>query len=503
MAADLISMLEETAKRYGEKAAFVFGKRRLSFAELDETSNKLANALIGRGIRQGDRIGMLVHNSPDFMVIYFGILKAGGIAVPLDIRYKISELTSVLNSCQPRALIGESSFLEPFVSAIHQFSYIEYVIDMDSHYKQFIGYAEFIATSAAHRTKVKPQPDDIAHVAYASGPAFNPTGAISIHRTLLTEIDIVAESFQQSDKDVVMLFALPMYHAMGLVIVALTSIAKGSTVVILPGLSMRSLCETVERERCSIFMAVPYVLILMVNMAQEEGIHNDLSSLRICISGGAPLSDDLIRRFKKVYGLDIHNLWGMTESTAQPTFPTLNSSGKPGSTGIILPGWKLKIIDDDDRELPTNQNGEIIVSGPIMKGYYNNPEATARAIKDGWLYTGDIGRIDEDGYLFITGRKKEMIIVKGKNIYPSDIEQMLYTHPKVAEAAVVGIPDELRGEVIRAVISLKKGETATEQEIKQFCLENLASFKVPRQVIFMDALPKTDDGRIKKEALKD
>jgi len=170
--------------------------------------------------------------------------------------------------------------------------------------------------------------------------------------------------------------------------------------------------------------------------------------------------------------------------------------------GEALPGWKVKIVDDNGKELPPNQSGEIIVSGPIMKGYYNNPQATAETIRDGWLYTGDIGRVDEDGELFIVGRKKEMIIVKGQNIYPSDIEDVLNAHPKVAEAAVVGIPDELRGEAVRAAISLKAGEAATEPEIKRFCLERIANYKVPKQVIFLDSLPQTATGKIRKEGLK-
>jgi len=249
-------------------------------------------------------------------------------------------------------------------------------------------------------------------------------------------------------------------------------------------------------------MGVPFIFILMVHMAEEEGIKHDLSSLRLCCAGGASMSTDIMKRFQQLYGLDVVQFWGLTEATAHLTRQPIDGTGKLGSVGKALPGWEVKIVDDNGKELPLNQSGEIIVSGPIMKGYYNNPRATAEAIRDGWLYTGDIGRADEDGELFILDRKKEMIIAKGQNIYPSDIEDVLYTHPKVAEAAVVGIPDELRGEVVRAVISLKEGEAATEQEIKRFCLERIANYKVPKQVIFLDSLPKTATGKIRKEDLK-
>jgi len=258
----------------------------------------------------------------------------------------------------------------------------------------------------------------------------------------------------------------------------------------------------IEKERATIFMGVPFIFILMVHMAEEEGIKHDLSSLRLCCAGGAPMSTDIMKRFQQLYGLDIVQFWGLTEVTAYLTCQPIGGTGKLGSVGKALPGWGVKIVDDNGKELPLNQSGEIIVTGPIMRGYYNNPRATAETIKNGWLYTGDIGRVDEDGELFILGRKKEMIIAKGQNIYPSDIEDVLHTHPKVAEAAVVGIPDELRGEMVRAVISLKAGETATEQEIKRFCLERIANYKVPKQVIFLDSLPKTATGKIRKEDLK-
>jgi len=260
--------------------------------------------------------------------------------------------------------------------------------------------------------------------------------------------------------------------------------------------------ETIERERSTIFIGVPFVFALMVHMAEEEEIKHDLSSLRLYCVGGAPMPTEVMKRFKHLYGLDIVQWWGLTEATAHVTCQPVDGTGKLGSVGEALPGWEVKIVEDNGKELPPNKPGEIIASGPIMKGYYNNPRATTEVIRDGWLYTGDIGKIDEDGELFILGRKKEMIIAKGQNIYPSDIEDVLYTHPKVAEAAVVGIPDELRGEVIRAVISLKAGEAATEQEIKRFCLERIANYKVPKQVIFSDSLPKTATGRIRKEDLK-
>ena len=496
-------MLEETAKHYRGKTAIALGDRRLSYAELDEASNKIANALIKMGVSKGDRVAMLLSNSPEFAVIYFGIIKIGAIAVPLDTKYKVGELASLFDDSQPKVLVTESPFLEPLVPILPGFEYMEHVIDLSSrHEGRFLSYQEIMATSSARKVKVDPESEDIASIAYTSGPTFRPRGVMLSHQSLATGATISGDGFRQTDEDVVVLFALPLHHVVGLEAVLLTSISKGSTVVMLPGLSINGLIGIIEKRGATIFMGVPFIFILMVRMAEEEGIKHDLSSLRLCCAGGAPVPTNIMKRFKRRYGLDIVQFWGLTEATAYLTFQPVDGTGKLGSTGKALPGWEVKMVDDNGKELPPNQPGEIIVRGPIMKGYYNNPRVTAETIRDGWLHTGDIGRVDEDGELFILGRKKEMIIAKGQNIYPSDIEDVLYTHPKVAEAAVVGIPDELRGEVIRAIISLKAGEVATEQEIKRFCLEHIANYKVPKQVIFLDSLPKTATGRIRKEDLK-
>ncbi len=499
-------MLEEAARRYGKKTAIVLGDRRLSYAELDEASNKIANALIKLGISKGERVAMLLPNSSEFVIIYFGIVKAGGIAVPLDTRYKVGELASLFASCQPKVLVAESPSLEPLVPALSRFKYIEQVIDLNSnHEEQFLSYREIMTTASSNRVEVELNPEDIAYLAYTSGPIFHPRGVMASHQNMLREAVIVAEGFQQSDQDVVMLFALPLHHAFGLVAVLLTSVYKGSTVIIVPGtgLSIGSLMETIKKERGTILLGVPYIFALAVKMARREGVKNDLSSLRLCGSGGAPLSLNVARQFKRYYGFNLIDFWGLTEATCIVTCPPLDGTGKLGSVGKALPGWEVKIVDDSGNELPPNQPGEIIVRGPIMNGYYHNPQATAEAIKDGWLHTGDMGSVDESGYLFLSGRKKQIIILKGQNIYPSDIEQVLSTHPKIAEARIIGIPDKLRGEIVAAVIRSKKKVVARTQEIKRFCREHMADYRLPRRIIFANSLSKIANTKIGKKKLRD
>ncbi len=499
-------MLEEVAGRYREKTAIVSGDRRLSYADLDEASNKVANALIKMGVNKGDRVVMLLANSPEFIIIYFGIVKTGAVAVPLDINYKADELTSLFDDCLPKVLVSESPTLEPLVPLLSRFKSIRHVIDLSSNHEgQFLSYREIMSASSAPRIELEPRPEDVAHIAYTSGPSFQPRGSVLSHQHLSTEAAISADGFQQTDRDIMMLFALPLHHMFGLVAVLLASICRGSTVVIVPGtgLSIGSFVAAIEREKGTMFLGVPYIFALAIGLAEKEGIKNDLSSLRLCASAGAPLPLDVIQRFKQCYGLRLIDVWGLTEAVCHITCPPINGTGKLGSVGKALPGWTVRIVDNNGRELPPNQPGEIVVQGLLMDGYYHNPEATAEIMKDGWLYTGDIGEIDRAGYLFITGRKKDTIITKGQNIFPTDIESVLHTHPKVTEAAVIGIPDDMRGEVVGAVIALKTGEAATEDEIRRFCLEHIVNYKVPKQVIFLDSLPRTASGVIDKEMIRE
>ena len=300
---NLKTMLEDRAKRYGGKTAIALGDRRLSYAELDEASNKIANALTKMGVSKGERVAMLLSNSPEFVVLYFGITKIGAIAVPLDTKYKVGELASLFDDSQPKVLVTESHFLEPLIPILSRFKYIECVIgiDLNSRYEgRFLSYQEIMATSSAQKVEVEPEPDDIANIAYTSGPTFRPRGVILSHQHLVTEAAILGDRFQQTDEDVAVLFALPMHHVVGLETVLLTSISKGSAVVMLPGLSISGLMGTIEKERATIFMGVPFIFILMVHMAEEEGIKHDLSSLRLCCAGGAPMPIEVMKRFKQL-----------------------------------------------------------------------------------------------------------------------------------------------------------------------------------------------------------
>ncbi len=501
---NLKQMLERAAKRYADKTVIVMGKRRLSYAELDEASNKVANALVGMGVGRGDRVALLLANSPEFVAVYFGVVKIGAVAVLLDTKYKLTELVSLCNDSQPKIMVTESPWLELLAPVMDRFPSVERVIGLNYKNKgNLLGYDEIIARSSSVAIDAEPAPEDVAHIAYSSGPSFHPRGVVMSHGALVREAAISGDGFKQTDKDVVVLFALPMHHAFGLVIIMMTAINKGSRVAMLSGLSLDSLFELIEREKATMFMGVPFVHGLIVEAIEAGGIKRDISSLRLWGTAGAAMPARVAQKVKEYIGLTPVNFWGMTESAAHVSCTALDGRGVANSVGRTMPGWELKIVDDEGKELPVGETGEIIVRGPIMNEYYNNPQATAEVVKDGWLYSGDLGWRDEAGWLFLAERrKKDIIISKGQNISPSDIEEIIGHHPKVAEVAVVGIADESRGETPRAVIKLKAGEKASEPEIKEFCLEHLANYKVPRKIIFSESLPKTADGRIAKEKLR-
>jgi long-chain acyl-CoA synthetase len=486
-------IMESAAERFAGKTAIVMGERRVSFTELEETSNKVAHALIKMGIQKGDRVATIQSSNPEFVTVFFGIIKAGAIAVPLDARYVVDELDKILNDCQPKVLVAEDPPLAALVSSLSRFGSIKHIIDASSqHEGQFTSYQQIISNSPAQRVNIEIAPDDIAIISYTGGPTNKPHGVALSHRSVCTEAINSGHIFEQTEKDVLMAFALPMYHQFGLTSVLMASIYQGSTVVVVPGTgrSIDSFMEAVEQERGTIYMGVPYIYALMINVARREGIKHDLSSLRLCISGGAPLPVEIIKLFKQYYGFNLLDIWGQTETVSHVTVSPTNGTGKIGSSGKPMSCWEIKIFDENDNELLPNQEGEIVARGPVMTSFYNKPEATARIIKNGWLHTGDIGTIDEDGYLFITGRKRKMLILKGQNIFQDDIEEVLVTHPKIAEARVIGVPDMIRGETVKALIRLKPGETTTEQEIRQFCQGRMADYKLPREIVFTDTIPE-------------
>jgi long-chain acyl-CoA synthetase len=500
---NLREALASAAHKYSAKTAIVYGYERLSYRDVDRDSNRIAHAFKSLGVGKGDRVAMLLNNRPEFVTVFFGATKIGAIAVPLDPKYKSDELAALFNHSQPKILVAESQSLEQLAPRLSGFPFIKHVICPDGEGAVSCqSLSRLMSQNSDDPVDDRVDAEDVAQISYTSGPTSHPRGTMLTHRNFIEESAISAASFAQAEKDVSVLFALPMHHVFGLTIVMLTALFHGSTVVIQPSLSMSSLWETVEREKVTLLMGVPYIFALAVAMVEKDGIGHDLSSLRLCASSGAPLPMWVRERFKHYYGFNLVELYGLTEATAHVTCQAISGDDHPGSVGRVLPGWEAGIVDDRGKKLNVGEVGEIVILGPVMKGYYRNPEDTALVLRDGWLHTGDLGRFDAGGELYIVGLKKDMIIVKGQNVHPIDIENVLCSHPLVAEAAVVGVPDDTRGEKIKAVVSLKKGAGVTEAELQGFCRERLANYKIPKQIVVVGRLPRDKNGRVAKDQLR-
>jgi long-chain acyl-CoA synthetase len=489
---DLTSILKNTANRLPDKTAIIFGERRVSFARLEADSNRVAHALLKMGVKKGDRVAMMQASNPEFVNVFFGILKAGAIAVPLDSRYVPAELASLFNDCSPKVFFIENPPLESLLFALPGFTAIEHIVTVNYQPdKRFTSYEDILEQNPASPVNVPIAPEDIAIISYTGGATQRCHGVALTHQSVYIEVVNSVATFRQTENDVMVLFALPMYHQFGLTAVLLASIYTGNAVLAVPGTgrSVDSFMEAVEREKGTIYCGVPYIYSLMINVARRTGIRHNLSSLRLLVSGGAPLEPLVINRFKEYYGLNIRDIWGQTESICHVTVMPIDGEGKIGSSGKAMPCWEMKIFDDNDSELPPKKEGEIVLRGPYMAGFYNKPEATAEVLRHGWLHTGDTGYIDEEGYLFITARKRRMLILKGQNIFPSDIEEILASHPAVAEARVMGNIDLIRGETVKALVRLKQDAALTEQELRQYCQGRMADYKLPREIVFVDIMP--------------
>lgn len=490
---ELKSLLAGTARRYSGKTAIAMAERRVTFAQLEADSNRVARALIKMGVKKGDRVATIQASNPEFVSIFFGIIKAGGIAVPLDSRYVPDELACLFNDCHPRVLVIEDPPLESLLPALSRFDSIKHIITVSTeHDGRFTSYQDILAKNPPENVEVPLYPEDIAIISYTGGPTLSPHGVALSHRSICTEVVNSAATMAQTEKDVMVQFALPMYHQFGLTAVLLASIHKGNKLVAVPGTgrSIDSFMEAVAREKGTIYCGVPYIYSLMTNVARREGIRYDLSSMRLWVSGGAPLEPAVIRLFKQHCGFNIIDVYGQTETVCHITMMPMDGSGPVGSSGKALPCWEIKIFDKNDNEPPYGEEGEIVARGPIMNGFYNQPETTARIMRNGWLDTGDIGTMDEDGFLYIAGRKRRMLILKGQNIFPADIEKVLCTHPAIAEAKIMGVIDLVRGETVKALVKLKPGTIATEHEIRQYCQGRMADYKLPREIEFVETMPE-------------
>jgi long-chain acyl-CoA synthetase len=510
-----------------QEVALFFEGRPIPYGDLARQSEGFATALRLHGIQPGDRVAILLPNLPHFLPAYFGTMRAGAIAVTMNPTYRPPEIAHIFTDAQVSAAVIWSDILplarQAMADSTHPCLLVSVslpagkgapVAQPDTSaatplpvetlsFEQFLGEAAAaIAAGKAPPPPTEPDPADVAAILYTSGTTGKPKGAMLTHRNLLSNAQAIIQLAEFHPNDV-LLSLLPLFHVFGSTVCMLAPLLAGTPIVLVPKFDLRRLLPTIQQHKVTILAGVPsmYALLLRIPLAKQ-----DISSLRLCVSGGSALPGEVLRAFKDKFGIPLIEGYGLTETSPAATFNPPKGIQKAGSIGLPVPGVEVQVHDIKSQPLPIGHIGEIVIRGPnVMKGYYNLPEATAETIRNGWLYTGDLGYQDEDGYFFIVDRAKDVIIKGGLNVYPRELEEVLLTHPKISEAAVVGISDPTKGESIKACITPHEGQELTREEVIDYMRERVAPFKVPNLVEFYSlpvGLPKNTTGKVLKTELR-
>jgi long-chain acyl-CoA synthetase len=484
---------EQNVERYGEYVCLAFEGRELTNVDQQRATNRLANALRRRGIGPGDRVVVLMPNCPEVLQAYAAILKAGAVIVPVTFLLSPAEVRHILADSGARLVITMPELTEKAEGWTGE------TVVVGGPGAGGIALEELCARESDAFPLVDRADDDIAVILYTSGTTGRPKGVALSHDNLLTNTRAAA-SLYELDRERWSLVVLPLSHAYGVMVMNAGSIL-GTRAVLLRWFNPEPVLEAIQRYRVEAMAGVPTMYTYLLHYPGADRF--DTSSMRSWGSGAAPLPVEIVEPFERKFGGRIHEGYGLTEATTVVSAHRLSGVRKLGSVGQPIPGVAVKIHDDADRELPRGEVGEVCVRGRnVMLGYYRMPEETAKVIKNGWLHTGDVGRLDEDGYLYIVERKKDLIIRGGFNVFPRDVEEVLYAHPKVAEAAVVGMKDPLMGEEVLAFVVLRPDAEARAEEVIAFCQERLAKYKCPKQVRFVASLPKNPVGKILRKELR-
>jgi len=503
---NLRELVQNQADKFEDKIFMYWEDITISYSQLNDLTNKVANLLYNLGIRKGDKVSVYLPNMPEYVYLYLGIPKIGAVTGPVNALFKAREVKFVVNHSEAKIIVTIPKFIEIINEIKKELPNVEHVIVIGEPVKDTLNFWELMEKTSnnAPPEVVIDEKSDSAAILYTSGTTGFPKGVLQTHFNIRRNAEMIKD-FLKANEDYRFMLILPLFHVNAQIVTVMAPFTIGASCILTPGFSAQTHWQTVAKYKASTFSAVPTILSILLKMPHEN---LDLSSLEFVICGAAPLPVKVFREFEETFKCKIVEGYGLTEGTCASSvnpIPTdTEDRRKIGSIGIPLPGNEMKIVDSDGNGVPPNSKGEIIVKGDnVMKEYYKNPEANTETLKEGWLYTGDIGHMDEDGFFYITDRKKDMIIRGGENIYPREIEEVLYTHPAVSLATVIGVRDKIYGELPKAFIVLKEGKSVTTEEILKHCKENLADFKVPKYVEFRDKLLTTPTGKIMKQALRD
>ena len=517
--------LEESARRFPQNVALEFLGKTLSYQELWGLARRFAQGLKDLGVRPGDRVAIMLPNSPQFVIAFYGTLLAGGVGVNVNPLYTPRELRHQLADAGAETLVILDHLLPRYLEVEKEVPVKRVVV---TGIKDFLPFPKNLLYPLLLRRKGEapkaleglpwraflrpgtPRPvpldlDDLALLQYTGGTTGLAKGAMLTHRNLSAnalQVRAWIPDFREGEE--VVLGAIPFFHVYGMTVAMNLALLGGAKLVLLPRPEIKAIVEAIEKHQVTLFPGVPTLYVAFNNFPGIE--KRNVKSIRICLSGAAPLPVEVAKRFEELTGARLIEGYGLSEASPVTHSNPVLGLIKKGSIGMPFPGVDAKVVDEEGKELPPGEVGELAVKGPnVMKGYWNRPEETQKTLKDGWLFTGDLAKMDEDGYFYIVDRKKDMIIAGGYNIYPREVEEVLYQHEAVQEAAVVGVPDPYRGETVAAFLVLKpeyQGKVS-EKDIERFCRQNLAAYKVPRIIQFRESLPKSSVGKILRRELRE
>ena len=499
---NLAQYLEDSARNHSNRTAVRFEGQEVTFQELDIAGNRMASGLSNLGLGPGDLCVVMMPNSIHSITVYYALAKMGAIIVSVNFLYRMHELEHILTDSEPKAFIGSEPYLEEIRKALNKVKGPSIRLALGVRQDQDFKDLEDVYSDNKEFSTYPTDDNDTLNIIYTSGTTGVPKGVMLTHKNLARTAKILAEMRGSIDPKTVVIGALPLYHVYGITSVMNVSMYLGLTVELFPLFEPEKVIEVIEEEEQTIFFGVPTMLNRLIRLASENPPKR--ASLRFCISGGASLPVEFLHRFETLFKTKIHEGYGLSEAPVCVENP-YGKVTKPGSIGLPIPEFSAKIVDNDGNDVPQGEVGELLIKGPgVMKGYLNRPEETRETIRDGWLYTGDIARMDEDHYIYIVDRKKELVIRGGYNVYPREIEEVLYQIPDIVEAAVFGIPHEDLGEEVAAVLVLKEAAQTDTRTIKDYVKERVAPYKYPRIIkIVKEPLPKTGSGKILKKEVKE
>jgi long-chain acyl-CoA synthetase len=505
---NLLSVLKETVRLCGDHSAYVFQGEKTSYKEYFELVTEFASGLNQMGVKKGDHVALVLGNSPEFMIGLYGALKAGATVIPINPNFTPDEITYIIQNGDVKAIICLDS-LVPLLKKIEQnLSFVNSIIvcptseerlSVCSFELKMKTFLDVLDAGLNESPAISINDDDTAVILYTSGTTGKPKGAMLTHYNLYSNASDVASFLQYSKNDKV-IACLPMFHVFCLTVVINASIVCGSTILISTKFNPQEVFQVSNQYGATVFAGVPTMYNFLLHF--EKGNPLDFKNMRLCVSGGASMPVSLLEKFEEKFNVKISEGYGLSEASPVTCFNPLHRPRKAGSIGTTIMNVESKVVNKFGEEVPVGEIGELIIKGPnVMKGYYKMPDETKIAIRGGWLYTGDLARMDNEGYFYIVDRIKDLIIVGGYNVYPREVEEVLYKHSDIVEAVVIGEHDETFGEVVKAFVVAKKSNLSQE-ELLMYCKEHLVKYKIPKSIEFLEELPKNSTGKIVRRVLR-